>query len=93
MKMFFEDPWVQSQGRDKPAYLAGRFLKMFANNFDQALQNLGLPPRQGPSEKAVSSTPRVQFLYASDGEQFDNSMPGRLALERYEESLRRTNDV
>lgn len=93
MKMFFEDPWVQSQGRDKPSYLAGRFLKMFANNFDQALQNLGLPPRQGPSEKAVSSTPRVEFLYASDGEQFDNSMPGRLALERYEESLRRTNGV
>ena len=93
MKMFFEDPWVQSQGRDKPAFLAGRFLKMFANNFDQALQNLGLPPRQGPSEKAVSSTPRVDFLYASDGEQFDNSMPGRLALERYEESLRRTTDV
>ena len=93
MKMFFEDPWVQGQGRDKPAFLAGRFLKMFANNFDQALQNLGLPPRQGPSEKAVSSTPRAEFLYASDGEQFDNSMPGRLALERYEESLRRTTDV
>jgi DNA-binding transcriptional ArsR family regulator len=93
MKMFFEDPWVQSQGKDKPAFLAGRFLKMFANNFDQALRNLGLPPRQGPSEKSVSSTPRVEFLYASDGEQFDNSMPGRLALERYEESLRRTTDV
>jgi hypothetical protein len=93
MKMFFEDPWVQGQGRDKPAFLAGRFLKMFANNFDQALQNLGLPARSGPSEKSVSSTPRVEFLYASDGEQFDNSMPGRLALERYEESLRRTNGV
>lgn len=93
MKMFFEDPWVQSQGRDKPAFLAGRFLKMFANNFDQALQNLGMPARRAPSEKAVSSTPRVEFLYASDGEQFDNSMPGRMALERYEESLRRTSDV
>jgi hypothetical protein len=93
MKMFFEDPWVQSQGKDKPAFLAGRFLKMFANNFDQALKNLGLPPRQGPSEKAVSSAPRVDFLYASDGEQFDNSMPGRLALERYEDSLRRVTDV
>lgn len=93
MKMFFEDPWVQSQGRDKPAFLAGRFLKMFANNFDQALQNLGMQARKGPSEKAVSSTPRVEFLYASDGEQFDNSMPGRMALERYEESLRRKNDV
>jgi hypothetical protein len=54
---------------------------------------LGLPARSGPSEKSVSSTPRVEFLYASDGEQFDNSMPGRLALERYEESLRRTNGV
>lgn len=93
MNMFFEDPWVQSQGKDKPAFLAGRFLKMFANNFDQALRNLGLPPRQGPSEKAVSLAPRVEFLYASDGEQFDNSMPGRLALERYEDSLRRVTDV
>jgi DNA-binding Lrp family transcriptional regulator len=93
MKMFFEDSWVTNQGKDNPAFIPGRFLKMFANNFDQALKNLGLPARSAPSEHAVSPSIRVEFLYASDGEQFDNSIPGRLALQKYEESLRRNNGV
>jgi hypothetical protein len=31
----------------------------------------------------------TNYIYASDGKRFDNSMPGRAALERYEEKLRR----
>lgn len=89
MKIFFEDPWVQNQGKDNPAWIAGRFLKFFANHFDQALRNLGLPDRKGPSEEAMEDIPHSEFAYASDGRRFDNSMPGRLALEKYENKLRR----
>jgi len=89
MKIFFEDPWVQNQGKDNPAWIAGRFLKMFANHFDQALRNLGLPERKGPTEEAMEDIPHSDFVYASDGRRFDNSMPGRLALQKYEDKLRK----
>ena len=32
---------------------------------------------------------REEFLFASDGRKFDNSIPGRLALKEHEEELRR----
>jgi hypothetical protein len=35
----------------------------------------------------------AEFVYASDGRRFDNSMPGRAALNRYEDKLRRKNAV
>lgn len=87
MEMFFEDPWVSTKGKENPAWLAGRFLKMFANNFDQALKNLGLPPRQAPSETSTAIADYEEFIFASDGKRFDNSMAGRIALERYEERI------
>lgn len=89
MKIFFEDNWVQEKGKDNPAWIAGRFLKYFANHFDQALRNLNLPERKGPTEEALSQVEESEFVYASDGRRFDNSMPGRLALEKYEGKLRR----
>lgn len=89
MKIFFEDPWVANQGKDNPAWIAGRFLKMFANHFDQALRNLGLPERKGPTEEAMEDIPHSDFVYASDGRRFDNSMPGRLALQKHEDKLRK----
>ncbi len=38
---------------------------------------------------AVAQVEVTDYIYASDGRQFDNSMPGRAALERYEEKLRK----
>jgi hypothetical protein len=37
---------------------------------------------------AVDSVQSDVYVYASDGKEFDNSMPGRKALERYEEKLK-----
>jgi hypothetical protein len=93
MKIFFEDPWLQREGVDKPQYIVGRFLKSFAAHYDQALRNLGLPERNIPSENDVLSASSAEFVYASDGRRFDNSMPGRLALDKYEDKLRRKNGV
>jgi len=30
----------------------------------------------------------LEYIIASDGRKFDNSMPGRAALERYEDKLK-----
>ena len=92
MKMFFEDPWLKTQGQDNPQFIAGRFLKMFTQHYDQALRNLKLPPRDMPKDKDIE-VDVAEFVYASDGRRFDNSMPGRAALNRYEDKLRRKNAV
>jgi hypothetical protein len=93
MKMFFEDPWLQREGVDKPEFIVGRFLKSFASHYDQALRNLGLPARNTPTENDLLSASASDFVYASDGRRFDNSMPGQLALDKYEDKLRRKNVV
>ena len=93
MKIFFEDPWLQREGVDKPQYIVGRFLKSFAAHYDQALRNLGLPARNTPTENDVLSASAADFVYASDGRRFDNSMPGRVAMDKYEDKLRRKNGL
>jgi MarR family len=39
-------------------------------------------------ETAVAVETETVYVYASDGKQFDNSMPGRASLARYEEKLK-----
>ena len=39
-------------------------------------------------ETAVAVSDQNVYVYASDGKQFDNSMPGRASLARYEEKLK-----
>lgn len=40
------------------------------------------------SPEVVDTEKREEYIYASDGRRFDNSMPGRAALERYEEKIK-----
>jgi hypothetical protein len=39
-------------------------------------------------ETAVAVEVENMYVYASDGKPFDNSMPGRAAMERYEQKLK-----
>lgn len=93
MDMFFEDPWVRTKGKESPGFMMGRYLKSFTIHFNQALRNLNMTQREAPADISSTVEPATDFVYASDGRRFDNSMPGRLALERYEEKLRRKNGV
>jgi hypothetical protein len=88
MEMFFQDPWIKTQGRERPQYLMGRFLKMFSTHFTKAMDNLGITEEFETPEET-----REEMLYASDGRQFDNSVFGRASLAEYEEKLRRKNVV
>jgi hypothetical protein len=40
-------------------------------------------------EELEPEAPVQNLVYASDGKAFDNSMPGRASLARYEEKLRK----
>lgn len=55
------------------------FLKMLATHNQKSITNLGL--------ENLDSAPIQQYVYASDGKRFDNSMPGRKAMQSYEQKL------
>jgi len=67
-----------------------RFLRMFTTDMDRALNNLGMPSRRELTEVVdeVAFEPASEYVYASDGRKFDNSIPGRKSLQRYEEKLK-----
>jgi hypothetical protein len=88
MKMFFDDTRNFHQAESQPHYLYRKFLRTFTTHMDEALRNLGLPPRHTVDMPDTVSAMVEEYLFASDGRKFDNSMPGRAALERYEIKLR-----
>jgi biotin operon repressor len=55
------------------------FLRMLATNGQKALENLGL------DDASLDSADNPGYIYSKDGRKFQNTMPGRAALERYEE--------
>lgn len=56
-------------------------LRMLATHGKQAQENLG------QTDEDLDEPIMERYIYASDGRKFDNSMPGRAALERWEEKL------
>jgi hypothetical protein len=86
MQLFFNDQRNYWDAQKNPHFLHGRYLRMFTTHLDEALENLGLPPRNAEIQTEVSN--REQFVYASDGKKFDNSLPGRTALKKYEQQLK-----
>lgn len=89
MQMFFNDQRNYQDAMKNPHYLHGRYLRMFTTHLDEALENLGLPARNAELPTEISK--REQFVYASDGKRFDNSLPGRTALRKYEQELKEKN--
>jgi len=93
MRLFLEDNWFKTAARSYPQYVQGRFLKFFTSHLHIALKNLGLHSDLTMSEEQAMSSREDEFVYASDGTRFDNSMPGRRNLDRYEAKLRRGIDT
>ena len=77
MDKFFSDARNVATLRKFPKNTHGVFLNAITNFVAEQ------------SSVAVVETKMDEVIKASDGTEFDNSMPGRAALERYEEKLRR----
>jgi hypothetical protein len=90
MRLFFADKWFLNEAHKSPHYIQGKFLKFFTSHLHVALKNLGLNHDLTMTADDVLSSKAAEFVYASDGTPFDNSMPGRKDLELYETKLRRT---
>jgi hypothetical protein len=89
LRMFMADPaqhadWQKNQMH---MYLYKRYLKLFQTHMPQALKNLGMSMGI-PAKQVDAVKPKVTKLVASDGAEFDNTIPGRKAFESYEQKLR-----
>jgi hypothetical protein len=89
LRLFMADPknhadWEKSQLH---GYLYKRFLKMLQTHTPTAMKNLGLNVVR-PTKEVQVFEDRVGKVYASDGTEFDSTLPGKKALQRYEQKLR-----
>lgn len=91
VRMFLADARMHADAEKNPQYLHRRLLKMFNTHMDEALHNLGMPTRKQLSNVEVDDGERSEYVYASDGREFDNSIVGRKSLTRYEEKLKESN--
>lgn len=86
MDLFLNDWWFKNKAHKEPHYITGRFLKFFTSHLNKALVNLGYQGIE-QSKDVLEVTERSEVIYASDGTEFDNSVPGRVELKEYEEGL------
>lgn len=86
LEMFFGDNRILYKVRKEPHNAWRVFLRMLTTRGQEALENLGMD-EDLPDE--LDNESPADYVYASDGKKFDNSMPGRKAMERYEEELGR----
>jgi hypothetical protein len=83
MEKFFGDARIWGEAKKAPHFAHKIFLRLITTATSEVISELGM-------DEPVSTEPkRSNYVYASDGTRFDNSVPGRVDLQRYEEKLRR----
>lgn len=82
MEMMFEDEKLLAKVKKDPANAWRFYLSLLTRRGQQAQDNLGV-------DEVFDKVADTSYVYASDGKKFDNSMPGRASLSRYEEKLKR----
>ena len=83
LKMFMENENNFKDVGSEAPHLYKIYLASFRTQMNQARENLGLPNMVA----SVSTGEEPSKVYASDGREFDNTIVGRKARERYEEKL------
>lgn len=82
MEIMFSDAKMLEKVKKDPANAWRMFLSMLTQHGKKAQDNLAI-------EEEFDNEENTSYVYASDGKKFDNSMPGRAALGRYEDKLKR----
>lgn len=83
MERFFGDERNLTALRKAPKSAHGMFLNAITNHLSDVVAKFDMEePEKAPAKPASS-----EFVYASDGTEFDNSMYGRIELAKYEKSL------
>jgi hypothetical protein len=87
LRLFLGDSRNHKDAEQKPDLLYKRYLKMFQTHMSEALKNLGMPSMKELADVDLVHEKTEEYVYASDGQAFDNSIPGRYMLQRYEDKL------
>jgi hypothetical protein len=85
MEKFFGDTRIWSQAKKAPHFAHKIFLRLITTETANVLDELDMNDAVNKSTEEEYA----EYVYASDGKKFDNSIPGRVDLREYEEELRR----
>ena len=85
MEKFFGDTRIWGQAKKAPHFSHKIFLRLITTETANVMDELGMDD----AVAEVAKPARAQYVYASDGKKFDNSIPGRVRLAKYEEKLER----
>jgi hypothetical protein len=91
LKMFVGDARMLSEAETKPELLYKRYLRMFTTHMDKALMALNMPTRKVIAMDEVAQEELSEYIYASDGREFDNSIVGRKSLAYHESKIEGKN--
>lgn len=81
LEKFFADERNLATIKKYPKSTHGIFLNFITNNITSVSNETTV-------EQAVALAETLEYVVATDGRKFDNSVPGRKALERYEQKLK-----
>ena len=85
MEKFFGDSRIWGQAKKAPHFAHKIFLRLITTETANVIEELDMDD----VVTEVAKPARAQYVYASDGKKFDNSIPGRVRLAKYEEKLER----
>jgi len=91
MRLFMADPDNFRGVGDDGGFLYKKYLASFNRNMNKARQNLGLSAvnsKEFDETRPSSDTVPTSKLVASDGTEFDRTIAGRSAYQRYEQRLK-----
>jgi hypothetical protein len=90
VEMMMGDPVMLAKVKRDPANAWRMYLGLLTTRGKQAQDNLGMDEETAVPTSGFDNSTNSSYVYASDGKRFDNSMPGRNALKRYEEKIGKT---
>jgi hypothetical protein len=85
MEKFFGDARVWGQAKKAPHFAHKIFLRLITTETANVLDELDM----NDSVNESMEEEYAEYVYASDGKKFDNSVPGRVRLAKYEQQLER----
>jgi DNA-binding transcriptional ArsR family regulator len=85
MERFFGDARIWGQAKKTPHFAHKIFLRLITTETADVMDELEM----NDGSSVNSQEEYAEYVYASDGKKFDNSIPGRVDLREYEEELRR----
>jgi DNA-binding transcriptional ArsR family regulator len=85
MEKFFGDARIWGQAKKTPHFAHKIFLRLITTETANVMDELGM----NDASPVNSQEEYAEYVYASDGKKFDNSIPGRVQLAKYEAKIER----